>query len=54
MRAWSRIIRRDSPLAQNEFGDIKEIARKGCNCCARNWVRTGLTSARPDQLASRT
>ncbi|GGI18745.1 hypothetical protein GCM10010987_00840 [Bradyrhizobium guangdongense] len=34
-----------SQLAQSEFGNIKEIARRGCKSSARNQPQTGLTFA---------
>ena len=45
MRKHSGINREDSQLAQNEFGQIKEIARRGRKSSARNQPQTGLTLA---------
>ncbi|MDA9433420.1 hypothetical protein XH88_16785 [Bradyrhizobium sp. CCBAU 51627] len=45
MRKCPDIIRDITQLAQNEFGNIKEIARRGCKSSARNQPQTGLTFA---------
>ena len=43
MRKRSGVLRHHNQLAQNEFGDIKENARRGSNSCARNRAWSGLT-----------